>query len=173
MCDASACTSDYDDCYADGTYEAQTCKDGFMPVPLGSSEYTCCFDSRPRPPPSPPSPPSPPTPPPLPTTPYYNATIYSDSYCYSPANEWVVHDVPTSAAEADSTCDSPLGTWSQLGEWCDFSGWRPMLQGTLFPGSSDCSTAQEAFGGYYGDGFAADGSCVYNSDGTSSRYHCV
>ena len=126
----------------------------------------------------PPSPPAPPAQPPYPTAPYYNSTRYADGYCGAAAGSWVVHAVPTSAAEAGSTCGSPLGTFSMMGEWCSFSGYRPRLHGTYYPGSNDCSTAQEPFGdsyyGYsYGNGFSADGSCVQHSDGTSSIFHCV
>ena len=122
----------------------------------------------------PPSPPAPPAHPPHPTAPYYNFTRYADWYCGTPAGHdpWVVHAVPTSAAEAGSTCGSPLGTFSVMGEWCDFSGYRPRLHGTYYHGSNDCSTAPEPLGdSYYG--FSADGSCVQHSDGTSSVFHCV
>ncbi|EOD39078.1 hypothetical protein EMIHUDRAFT_223963 [Emiliania huxleyi CCMP1516] len=46
-CDASKCSSrDGDDCYADGTPdgEAQTCRDGYLVVPVNDGQYTCCFD---------------------------------------------------------------------------------------------------------------------------------
>ena len=127
-------------------------------------------------PPSPPEPPGPPPPPPIPITPFYNGTEFADAYCSGPpVREWVVNDISTSAETADTGCVSPHGTWSVQDEWCDFSGWQPKLHGTLFSASSDCSTTGEPFGDYYsyGSGFAADGSCVMHSDGTSSLFHCV
>ena len=60
LCDRSKCTSMGNDCYADGSYEAQTCSDGYLPLEVEYSQYTCCPDTQPRPPPSPPLLPSPP-----------------------------------------------------------------------------------------------------------------
>jgi len=70
-CDASKCSSDGDDCYADGTPdgEAQTCSDGYLPIAINDDwgQYTCCFDFD-QPPSLPPPPPFPPgqAPPPAP-----------------------------------------------------------------------------------------------------------
>ena len=43
VCDAAKCSSDGDDCYADGTWEQRTCLDGFLAHAVDDGwEYTCC-----------------------------------------------------------------------------------------------------------------------------------
>ena len=42
LCDPTKCTSDGNDCWADGVSELQTCADGYVPLKTRSSQYTCC-----------------------------------------------------------------------------------------------------------------------------------
>ena len=150
MCDASACTSDYDDCYADGTYEAQTCKDGFMPVPLGSSEYTCCADTpSPHPPGLAPAPP-PPLPPSLVHATTGPCVATGDCVCSSnyPANK------------CDATSDS---------NWQYFEGSEACTVSFTMPVTLSVHVMEESCQGM----FMAEGDeyfCNYNLDGVNTNY---
>ena len=110
--------------------------------------------------------------------PYYSAKEYWSTDCSGASTrEWTLLSIATSAGAADQTCvspDGPTGTWSVRGQWCDFSGAQPKLQGTLFSDSNDCSTTGSGYGPD-GNGIIADGTtCFDHGNGyTSGAYLCV
>ena len=101
-CNASKCTSVHDPCgIEDPAGEALTCADGYQPVQMSASRYTCCYDPTPRPPPSPP----PPTAGVL--APCDSFNCYVDLERMTLPRTWCADDVTSQAACARKCCQDP------------------------------------------------------------------